>query len=538
MDTGWKGGYFDCHRWRCRSGLRATKLIPQCHPIGQQCKSSFIYHVCSKAHVSQQTNSPAFISTVAIYDIASGAWYEQETTGGPSGTSWAQGCAVVASAADGSSHNIYYYGGFDGISLVKPFNDDVWILSVPSFMWMRVKPGTASHARAGHRCVKPYPDQMIVIGGYSSMGGTSITCVEGGIIQAFNLSSLEWMESYDPQEWSNYSVPSHIYNMIGGDASGGADMTAPTTWSNKSMAAIFSTPYDTAKITNWYPYALNNVTEVNTTRPSVPEPAPATGSGVPKWLAPVLGTVLGLVLVAVLLTAFLLFRRRRQLQSDPSIAATSEVNRYRVMSWIKRHDDAVKSPTITSSETLSAFGSDSYARHGSGAFLHSPVAPVEAASEMVHELADTSQIQELSAATGMAYLSTPGGGVGGGLHSSPSLASTTSMTGTTNASSPVMADSPTGGRGFVGPIVQRQEATVSRPRPDSPTEGPGGEALPSPRSVGGDAERRRASGLSLVSPATPAVDTGGFPKAAGSGEAGEQAPKGARRTSAFGEMLD
>ncbi len=105
------------------------------------------------------------MSTVSVYDSANKLWYEQPTSGSPSPPQLAQGCAVVASAQDGSSHNIYWYGGFDGLHLTEPFSDDVWILSIPSFMWMKVYSGNSTHARAGHRCFKPYPDQMLVVGG-------------------------------------------------------------------------------------------------------------------------------------------------------------------------------------------------------------------------------------------------------------------------------------------------------------------------------------------------------------------------------------
>ena len=198
------------------------------------------------------------MSTVAVYDVDTEAWYEQETTGkGPGQLT--QGCTVVASSQDGSSHNIYWYGGFDGLNPASPdaYNDDVWVLSVPSFTWMKVKSGNISHGRAGHRCVKPYPDQMIVIGGYTAMAGSSWKCLEDGIIQIFNLSSAEWVTSYDPQLWGEYLVPSTVYETIGGSATGGASQLQPS-WrgfANSDLESIFATPYNSTKIRKWYPYA-------------------------------------------------------------------------------------------------------------------------------------------------------------------------------------------------------------------------------------------------------------------------------------------
>jgi hypothetical protein len=321
------------------------------------------------------------MSTVSVYDIASGSWFEQETNGQPPGAT-TQGCAVVASAQDGSSHSIYWYGGFDGIGAGKAFSDDVYILSIPSFMWMRVAPGTDSHGRAGHRCVKPYPDQMLVIGGYTPTTTNGVTCLSGGVVQAFNLSSLKWMDAYDPSVWSNYSIPEMISAMIGGDGRGGADITAPTTWSNTSMAALFAAPYDNTKIKNWYPFAASKTVSinptVNTTQSSLPTATSTTptadSSSTPTWLAPVLGVVLGLVFFSTLVVLILLWRRRRLLRKQ---SQTSTDHR-RILSWVRGAD-----------EKSAGIGSDNSSAPPYEEVVESPLSRVvvsEAASNEVHEM--------------------------------------------------------------------------------------------------------------------------------------------------------
>jgi hypothetical protein len=261
----------------------------------------------------------------------------------------------VASAQDGSSHNIYWYGGFDGIHPTQQFNDNVWILSIPSFMWMQVKPGTATHGRAGHKCVKPYPDQMLVIGGYSQLSGTSPKCLEDGIIQIFNLSSVEWIDSYDPSVWSNYTVPDMIVSMIGGSPTGGATATAPmpTGFSDSKLEAIFNTTYDTSKIVNWYPYATI-AASTNSTPSSLPSPVVKSGGGTPKYLGPVLGVVLGLFFITLVILAILLWRRRKYLKSNPS-ASQSEAgtldNRHWVSNWLRTTPVDAKAPTVTTDDT-------------------------------------------------------------------------------------------------------------------------------------------------------------------------------------------
>ncbi len=129
------------------------------------------------------------MSTVSVYDIANQVWYEQGTSGAAPGA-YTQGCAVLASAQDGSSHNIYWSGGFNGLDEAsdQSFTDDVWFLSIPSVVWTKVKSGIASHARAGHKCFKPYPDQMFVIGGFRPLSGEVPLCLINSFIDIFNLS--------------------------------------------------------------------------------------------------------------------------------------------------------------------------------------------------------------------------------------------------------------------------------------------------------------------------------------------------------------
>jgi hypothetical protein len=122
-------------------------------------------------------------------------------------------CSIMAPASDGT-FNIYIYGGYDGISAGTTPSDDVYILSVPSFTWVKAYSGQSSHGRSGHKCIKVYPDKMFVLGGIYK-NDPSI-CLDGGFLQVFNLNTLEFQDSYDPNNWSNYTVPSIVTDQIGG----------------------------------------------------------------------------------------------------------------------------------------------------------------------------------------------------------------------------------------------------------------------------------------------------------------------------------
>ncbi|PQE29160.1 kelch repeat protein [Rutstroemia sp. NJR-2017a BBW] len=314
----------------------------------------------ASANAESARVSPSFMTTVSVYDVANKVWYEQETSGDPPGA-LNQGCSVVASAEDMSSHNIYWYGGYNGIHPDQTFSDDVYVLSIPSFIWTRVYAGSSTHGRAGHRCAKPYPDQMIIVGGYSSLAGSSPSCVENGLVQIFNLSNPAFLNSYDPAVWNNYTVPTAVQKSIGGSGTGSATQTQPSGgFSNSSMEALFGSSYNASKITHWYPYSKAN-TASPTSRPTLLPSAVAKKSGTPSYLAPVLGVVLGLFFLTLLILAFILFRRRRWLGFGSRTATHSEsgtaneANR-RTWNWIRGTSthpppNEAKAPTVTTDES-------------------------------------------------------------------------------------------------------------------------------------------------------------------------------------------
>ncbi|KAF1930388.1 uncharacterized protein M421DRAFT_58337 [Didymella exigua CBS 183.55] len=201
----------------------------------------------------------AQMNVIDVYDIAESKWYKQSTSGKMPAYR-VNPCAVVAAALDGSSYNIYMFGGQN----LQPYGnqtqkDDMWILSVPSFTWIEVDQDSQSvpPARAGHSC-HVWDGQMIVIGGYV---GTELSCDSPGIY-VFNMSSLSWSDQFTSltggkalQDFTGegsignplaqqanqrgfnasagiegsyrYEVPEVVQKAIGGSALGGATLTAP-----------------------------------------------------------------------------------------------------------------------------------------------------------------------------------------------------------------------------------------------------------------------------------------------------------------------
>lgn len=317
------------------------------------------------------------MANIDIYDVASGKWYQQPTIKGPD-YQVAMGCAVVASAQDFSSHNIYYYGGFDGLHEDQDFHDDVWVLSLPSFTWTNLTASRRKYARAGHQCLTPYPDQMVTIGGFRSTNGGSMLCLEdNSMLQVFNLTSGQWLDSYDPNNWNVYGVPEMIHNKIGGDYAGGATVTAPSpSWAATELASVFGIKYPTSKITTYYPYSSQG--PANGTRGDWDNGKGGGGGGTPSWVAPVLGVVLGLVFVTAIVVGILLYRRRslwKKRNSGTDSSGGDERHHY-IRTWLN-NNNAEKTPTITTEDPSSRY-SDMRSRNNTpmpprGDIVYSPI---------------------------------------------------------------------------------------------------------------------------------------------------------------------
>ena len=133
------------------------------------------------------------MNNIDVYDIATSQWYKQSTSG-PTPKIRVNPCAVTAAAADGSSYNIYMFGGQNLTPAGEQTQyDDMWILSVPSFTWIEVDASGQSvpYGRSGHTC-DIWNGQMVMVGGYV---GDQLSCESPGVY-VFDLSELEWVQQY------------------------------------------------------------------------------------------------------------------------------------------------------------------------------------------------------------------------------------------------------------------------------------------------------------------------------------------------------
>ncbi|KAK6350870.1 hypothetical protein TWF718_004052 [Orbilia javanica] len=249
---------------------------------------------------------PSFLQTVDVYDINDKKWYLQNTTGDIPPTGLAQFCTTVASSEDGKSHHIYIYGGYPGQSLTRPitYYDTVYVLSVPAFEWIKVLDGSPTTARKGHKCVKPLPDQMFIVGGAPS---SSSRCID--IVRILNLNKLEFVSEYTPSTYEAYKVPQAIRDVVGGDENGSATKTA-SRWAAPTLEAMFVTESPPQRAATFYPYPSQPADSTPTI--SIIQ----TKSETPKFVYPVVAVCIVVVLAIIGgCIAFFCIRRRRRRQA-------------------------------------------------------------------------------------------------------------------------------------------------------------------------------------------------------------------------------
>lgn len=313
-----------------------------------------------------------------VYDIDAATWYKQATEG-PTPDVRVNPCAVAASSADGSSTQIYMFGGQN----LTPYGsqtqyNDMWILTVPSFTWIQVNTDNQSvpPPRAGHTC-NIWNAQMVVVGGYV---GQDLSCDSPGIY-VFNASSLQWESTYvaleggdplnrqpsqkhDPnaiQGSYGYQVPEVVVSIVGGNAVGSATVTGPA-------QTPLGGPLATGSPAT---YTVSGTDGSIVTQTSMPGQSNNSGSGHgsggsgPNVGAIVAGVIAGLLFLIALYLAFCTFVYRKQLKLYKNHVAmaqrdalTNDVNRFMPgvlgMASRERNASSEKTGNVSNSDRFSS----------------------------------------------------------------------------------------------------------------------------------------------------------------------------------------
>jgi len=250
---------------------------------------------------------------IIIYEIAEGKWYRQQATGDIP-PDRRKSCGGAAWPKDQSSYNIYIYGGFGFGENATGF-DDVWILTMPAFEWIKWYPDTAGVQAYPHgslTCNVVNNTQMIVMGGNFTF---SDMCDAPTIQGQHNLNLGQ--NDVTHAKWAayqtnitGYDVPADILKVTGGTSQGGASVKAPSGgWGSPDLSVYFAEEAS---------FTARNATRTIPTPTSTPTPPPTIIPNPPhkksSSLGPIAGGVVGgiVLLAALALLAFCLIRKKRR----------------------------------------------------------------------------------------------------------------------------------------------------------------------------------------------------------------------------------
>ncbi|ROV88241.1 hypothetical protein VSDG_09031 [Cytospora chrysosperma] len=170
---------------------------------------------------------------IFIYDIFTGQWYTQKTSG-TTPQMRQRFCSGVTWADDQSSYNIYLYGGA-GMPPDTAGYDDVYILTIPTFTWIKLYPNngsvTGQYPHHSMSCNVVNRSQMIIIGGTFPLTDACDAAPQWGthnlvLGQQPDPGASPW-QLFTPGLPAAYAVPDAVVSVVGGQRTGGATATTP-----------------------------------------------------------------------------------------------------------------------------------------------------------------------------------------------------------------------------------------------------------------------------------------------------------------------
>ncbi|KZM20907.1 uncharacterized protein EKO05_0006355 [Ascochyta rabiei] len=250
------------------------------------------------------THQPLPMSDIFIYDIANARWYRQTTSGAELPGSRRRACAGVVWAEDRSSYNIYLYGGAS-VGEGEGYGD-VWVLSLPSFTWIKSVPTAedivVTTPRHSLTCDVYENSQMVIVGGHLTKStDCDVPWIYGQHSLYLGRSNIDGLKrAAFNASLSTYDVPQEVTDVIGGDSAGHATVTAPKDgWESEDSGVVFGQKYTPVPR--------------SPTRPII---TPAAKSSNPKEISilgpAVGGTIGGVFLIAAIGYYLILIRRRRR----------------------------------------------------------------------------------------------------------------------------------------------------------------------------------------------------------------------------------
>ncbi|KAK7535017.1 uncharacterized protein J3D65DRAFT_629765 [Phyllosticta citribraziliensis] len=257
------------------------------------------------------------MADIFIFDIASSTWYNITATGDIPDPR-IEFCAGLSAAPDDSSFQISIHGGWSQERTIAL--NDVYVLTVPGFQWIKINstgdPDTADNKYAGrhrHKCEVWDQRQLLVVGGEVYANGSTLNnncnATAHPPIKVLDTTSFVWRTEFRTNQ--TYEVPEVVYSVIGGNSSGGANVTAPQGgWNSTRLENIFN---QTVARDTYVPPSGSSTNSPTATSSSLP------GSGSSSHAGAIAGGVLGgLAGVALILVGILFWLKKLKKSKESS----------------------------------------------------------------------------------------------------------------------------------------------------------------------------------------------------------------------------
>ncbi|KAL4904766.1 hypothetical protein BDW74DRAFT_168005 [Aspergillus multicolor] len=239
-------------------------------------------------------------TSIQVYDIAGGHWYNQSTTG--TITPRTQFCAAAVHEPGSSSFQIYVISGAD--LMTHTIIKGVSYLSIPSFTWYTA--AGLTKGRMTHTCLNQnYGRQIFILGGrqaWADIGDAEAGCYKDAAF-VYDAQSEIVLREYNPS-LSGYVIPEETKEDLKAHQS-------PERWADEKLRVLF-----TDLMNKTASEAADEVRESSGSGDDSDAPSTAAIAG------GVVGGVAGVVIVVALIYLFI---RRRRKQRDEDADVVSEL---------------------------------------------------------------------------------------------------------------------------------------------------------------------------------------------------------------------